>query len=299
MRILITGASGLVGSALAAALRAEGHAVGAFVRPPNVAGRDDVAWNPETGEMDLNAAEGVDAIVNLAGASIGEGRWTAKRKELLRTSRVNLTENLVRDLKRLKIKPQVLVSASAIGYYGDRGDEALTETSAPGTDFLAELTRDWEAAAMQAESAGMRTVILRFGIVLSMRGGALPRMATPIKMGVGGKLGSGKQWMSWVMLDDTVSAIRHAIVTPSLRGPVNVVAPNPARNADFTRALARVSHRPAIFPAPAFMLRALLGEMADGLLFSSQRVAPKKLAEANFSFQYPELDAALRHVMGR
>jgi len=299
MRIMITGASGLVGSALSAALRTEGHSEVRFVRPCAETGKDDVAWNPQTGEMDARAAEGADAVVNLAGASIGEGRWTAKRKALLRSSRVNLTEKLVRDLKQLKIKPQVFVSASAIGFYGDRGDEPLTETSASGKDFLAGLSRDWEAAATQAETAGIRTVIVRFGIILSMRGGALPRMVTPIKMGLGGKLGTGKQWMSWVTLEDTVSAIRHAIVTPSLLGPVNVVSPNPARNADFTRALARVLRRPALFPAPAFILRPLLGEMADALLFSSQRVAPKKLADANFLFRYAELDGALRHALGR
>jgi uncharacterized protein len=297
MRVLITGASGLVGTALGARLRADGNRVGAFVRSENPAGGEDVSWNPETGDMDLNAAEGADAIVNLAGASIGGGRWTAARKELLRTSRVNLTKNLIGSLKLLKAKPQVLVSASAIGYYGDRGDESLSESSAPGPDFLAQLARDWEAAAMQAESAGIRTVIVRFGIILSKDGGALPRMMTPIKMCVGGKLGSGRQWMSWVTLDDTVSAIRHAIIAANLRGPVNVVAPNPARNADFTRTLARQMHRPAVFPAPAFALRMMLGEMADALLLSSQRVSPKKLGEANFSFRYPELDEALKHVL--
>jgi len=297
MRVLITGASGLVGGALSAALRAEGHSAGAFVRSGKPTSSGDVAWNPNTVDIDLNAAESADAIVNLAGASIGGGRWTAERKALLRSSRVNLTESLVRGLNALKSKPKLLVSASAIGYYGDRGDETLTESSAPGDDFLAQLSRDWEAAAMQAETLGIRTVIVRFGIVLSAQGGALPRMLTPFKMGVGGKLGSGRQWMSWISLDDTVSAIRHAIVTPSMRGPVNVVAPNPARNSDFTRALARQLHRPALFPAPSFMLRLMLGEMADALLLGSQRVSPTKLAETNFVFRFPALDAALQHAL--
>jgi uncharacterized protein (TIGR01777 family) len=191
----------------------------------------------------------------------------------------------------------VLVSASAVGYYGDRGDEVLAESSPPGNGFLSQLSAEWEAAAMGAEKLGIRTVITRFGIVLSKSGGALPQMLTPFKLGVGGRLGSGKQWMSWVALDDVVGAIRDAIVTTSWRGPVNVVAPNPARNADFTRALAHVLHRPALFPAPAFALRHLLGEMADALLLSSQRVAPQKLLDARFSFRFAELESALRHAL--
>jgi uncharacterized protein len=297
MRILITGASGLVGSAVSAALRSDGHAVGQFVRPGLPSSKDDVAWNPLTGEMDLHAAEGADAVVNLAGASIGDGRWSEQRKALLRTSRVNLTERLVRNFEQLKKRPGVLVSASAIGYYGDRGEETLTEASPPGNDFLSQLSSDWEAAAMGAEKLGIRTVISRFGIVLSKSGGALPRMLTPFRLGVGGKLGSGKQWMSWVALDDVVGAIRQAIATSSLRGPVNVVAPNPARNADFTRVLAQVLHRPAIFPAPAFALRLMLGEMADALLLSSQRVVPQTLLDARFSFRFAELKSALRHAI--
>ena len=297
MRILITGASGLVGSALSAALGAEGHSVGGFVRPGTSASKDDVAWDPATGKMDLKAAEGADAVVNLAGASIGGGRWTEERKKLLRTSRVNLTERLVRNLEQLTRRPAVLVSASAIGYYGDRGEEVVAESSPPGNDFLSRLSSEWEAAAMGVEKLGIRTVITRFGIILSKSGGALPRMLTPFKLGVGGKLGSGKQWMSWVALDDVVGAIRDAIVAPSLRGPVNVVAPNPARNADFTRALARVLHRPALFPAPAFALRLMLGEMADALLLSSQRVVPQKLLDARFSFRIAELESALKRAL--
>jgi uncharacterized protein len=297
MRILITGASGLVGTALAANFRADGAAVGRFVRPGSGGAASDVAWNPETGEMDSQAAEGADAVVNLAGASIGGGRWTASRKALLRSSRVDLTEHLIAALSRLKAPPKVFVSASAIGYYGDRREESLTEASASGDDFLAALSRDWEAAAMKAEQLGARTVITRFGIVLAKNGGALPRMLTPFKLGAGGRLGSGKQWMSWVALDDVVGAIRFAIESSDLRGPLNVVAPNPARNSEFTKVLARVLHRPAIFPAPAFALRLMLGEMAGALLLSSQRVVPERLTEQKFNFRYAELEPALRHTL--
>jgi len=274
-----------------------GATVNRFVRPGTAAAAGDVAWNPETGEMDLAAAEGADVVVNLAGASIGGGRWTAKRKALLRSSRVDLTERLVAGLGRLKKPPAILVSASAIGYYGDRGEESLTEASASGQDFLAAITRDWEAAAMKAEQFGLRTVIARFGIVLAKNGGALPQMLTPFKMGAGGRIGSGKQWMSWVALDDVVGAIRSAIADANMRGPVNIVAPNPARNADFTRTLARVLRRPAIFPAPAFALRLMLGEMADALLLSSQRVVPEKLTAGGFRFQFADLEAALRRAL--
>jgi len=299
MRILMTGASGLVGTALAAELQAAGNTVNRFVRASAGAKptAGDVSWNPETGEMNLPAAEGADAIVNLAGASIGGGRWTAKRKALLRSSRVDLTEHLVAALTRLKSPPKVFVSASAIGYYGNRGEESLTEASRSGQDFLSQISREWEAAAMKAEQYGMRTVIARFGIILSKKGGALPPMLTPFKFGAGGRIGSGKQWMSWVALDDVVSAIRLAIADPAMRGPINIVAPIPARNAEFTKVLARVLHRPAIFPAPAFALRLILGEMADALLLSSQRVVPEKLTQQRFRFQYAELESALRRAV--
>ena len=299
MRILMTGASGLVGTALAAELRAAGDTVNRFVRASAdaAAGASDVPWNPETGDMNLAAAEGTDAVVNLAGASIGGGRWTPKRKALLRSSRVDLTERLVAGLGRLKSPPKIFISASAIGYYGDRGDESLTEASPSGQDFLAQISRDWEAAAIKAEQSGMRTVITRFGIILSKKGGALPPMLTPFKLGAGGRIGSGKQWMSWIALDDVVTAIRQAITDPAMRGPINIVAPNPARNAEFTQVLARVLYRPAIFPAPPFALRLILGEMADALLLSSQRVVPEKLAQHRFQFRYANLESALRRAL--
>ena len=297
MRILMTGASGLVGTVLTAELRAAGDTVNRFVRPGAPTGTGDVAWNPETGEINLAAAEGADVVVNLAGASIGGGRWTADRKKLLRSSRVDLTEHLIAGLARLKSPPKIFVSASAIGYYGDRGEESLTEQSAGGQGFLSQITRDWESAATKAEQFGARTVIARFGIVLSKNDGALPQMLTPFNLGVGGRSGTGKQWMSWIALDDAIAAIRAAITNAATRGPLNIVAPNPARNTEFTRALAHVLHRPAIFPAPAFALRLILGEMADALLLSSQRVIPEKLTQHRFRFHYADLESALRRAL--
>ena len=300
MQILMTGASGLVGTTLTAELRAAGDTVNRFVRPgtdSTHSNSGDVTWDPQTGEMNLPAAEGADAVINLAGASIGGGRWTANRKALLRSSRVDLTEHLVTALARLKSPPKIFISASAIGFYGDRGEESLTEASSSGKDFLSKITRDWEAAAIKAEQFGARTVLARFGIILSKNGGALPQMLTPFKLGAGGKLGSGEQWMSWISLDDAITAIRTAITDANLSGPINIVAPNPARNADFTRALAKVLHRPAILPAPAFALRLALGEMADALLLSSQRVVPEKLTQQHFKFQYADLESALRRAL--
>jgi uncharacterized protein (TIGR01777 family) len=244
------------------------------------------------------AMEGADAAVCLSGAGIGDGRWTAERKKVLRSSRVDVTRVLVESLGKMKRKPRVFVGASAVGYYGDRGDEILTETSTAGNDFLALLARDWEAEAMRAESSGIRTVIVRFGVVLSAKGGALPRMLTPFKLGVGGRLGSGKQWMSWVALEDVVGIIRSAIANDGIKGPVNMVAPNPVRNSDFTRTLASVLHRPAIFPAPAFALRLALGEMADGLLLSSQHVRPERMMAAGYDYRMTDLEATLRQIFG-
>ena len=299
MKVAITGASGLVGTALVNALESDGHKVVRLVRPGGTVLAEDVRWNPAAAELDAAALEGCDAVVNLAGASIGEGRWSEKRKQILRDSRVDSTRVLVSGLAKLNQKPQVLVSASAVGYYGDRGDEALSEASGPGNDFLAKLACEWEAEALKAETASIRTVILRFGVILSAHGGALPRMLTPFRMGVGGRLGSGKQWMSWLTLDEAVDLTRHAIENGELRGQVNAVSPNPIRNADFTQVLAHVLRRPALFPAPAFALRLMLGEMADALLLSSQRVAPRRLETAGYSFRNPDLEPALRVLLGR
>lgn len=299
MKVLISGASGLIGTALTDELRERGHVVGHLVRPGGTARAGDVRWDPATGSADLNAIEGVEAVVNLGGASIGDGRWTPERKKILRTSRVDSTRVLVNSLARLKRKPWAFLSASAVGYYGDRGDEVLTETSRAGEDFLAQLARDWEAEAIRAEASGMRTVILRFSVVLSQKGGALARMLTPFRIGVGGRLGSGKQWMSWIALEDAARIARLALEDEKLRGAINVAAPNPVQNSEFTRVLASVLHRPAIFPAPAFVLRLALGEMADALLLSSQRALPERLLEAGYEFRFDRLETALPAVLER
>jgi uncharacterized protein (TIGR01777 family) len=299
MKILISGASGLAGKALVRVLRDQGHSVARLVRPGSVPPPGDIAWDPLAATIDVSAMEAVDAVVHLSGASIAHSRWTPARKAVLRSSRIDSTRVMVDALARLQQKPRVFVSASAIGCYGDRGDEVLTESSAIGTDFLSLLVRDWEAEAIRAEVSGIRTVLLRFGVILSGEGGALPQMLMPFKFGLGGRLGSGKQWMSWIALEDAVGIICSAITNEKFAGPVNVVAPSPLRNADFTRIAAAVLHRPAIFAAPGFALRIVLGEMADALLLSSQRVIPQRLLTAGYSFRLPEFECALRSILVR
>jgi uncharacterized protein (TIGR01777 family) len=299
MKILVTGSTGLVGTALVSALARDGNTVCRLMRPQSkspASTKDgfDVAWNPATGEL---GGVGADAVVNLAGASIAEGRWTKERKELLRTSRIDTTRALVSALAKMSARPRVLVSASAIGYYGDRGDELLTEENKAGTDFLAGLAQEWEAEARKAEALGIRVVVARFGIILAKHGGALPKMMLPFKFGAGGKLGSGKQWMSWVTLEDVVGILKFALENSSVRGPMNVVAPQPLQNGEFTNALAKAMHRPALFPAPAFALRLALGEMADALLLSSQRVAPQVLEKLDYRFLHSDLSAALKSLL--
>jgi uncharacterized protein (TIGR01777 family) len=235
--------------------------------------------------------------VNLAGASIADGRWSKQRKELLRASRIDTTRALVNALAKMNARPSVLVSASAIGIYGDRGDEMLTEDSKPGTDFLAGVAQQWEAEALKAEALGIRVVLARFGIILAREGGALPKMLTPFKLGVGGRLGSGKQWMSWVTLDDAVGILRVAVENNSARGAINFVAPRPVQNVEFTKVLAKALHRPALFPAPAFALRLAVGEMADALLLSSQRVVPRALEKLGYRFLQPDLTMALAAIL--
>jgi len=301
MKILVTGSTGLVGTALVRKLAGAGHTVCRLVRPESAAregtpGGFDVAWNPATGELG-GAGVGADAVVNLSGASIAEGRWNAQRKALLRSSRLDTTRALVAALAKMNARPSVLVSTSAIGIYGNRGDEVLTEESQAGSDFLAELAKDWEAEAVKAEALGIRVVFVRFGIILSRHGGALAKMMLPFKFGAGGKIGSGRQWMSWITLEDTVEILRLALENAAVRGPVNVVAPNAARNSEFTKELAKALHRPALFPAPAFALRLALGEMADALLLSSQRVAPQKLQQLGYRFLHPDLATALSAVL--
>jgi uncharacterized protein len=299
MKVLISGGSGLVGTALTESLRSEGHTVALLVRPGGAASEGDIRWDPSSGFVNLDAMEATDAVVNLNGASIGGGRWTSARKKILCTSRVDSTRFLVDSIAHLKQKPRVFVSASAVGYYGNRGDEILTESSAPGNDFLAEVCRDWEAEELRAQASGIRTVITRFGVILSSNGGALKQMLTPFKLGMGGRLGSGQQWMSWIALDDVVGILRSALSNEQVSGPVNVVAPNPVQNSEFTRVLASVLHRPAIFPAPAFALRLAIGEMADALLLSSQRVHSERPPSATYAFQYENLEPALHAILAK
>jgi hypothetical protein len=298
MNILVTGSTGLVGSALVSSLTASGHKVIRLTRS-RPAGQDQVQWNPESGSIDTAGLEGLDGVVHLAGESIASGRWTAEKKARIRDSRVKGTRFLCATLAGLAQPPKVLVAASAIGYYGDRGDEILREESPPGSNFLAGVGREWEAATEPAAQKGIRGVNLRIGVVLSTAGGALARMLFPFQMGLGGEIGSGKQYMSWIAIDDLVSIIVHALTTDSLRGPVNAVSPHPVTNREFTKTLGRVLGRPTVFPMPAFAARLAFGEMADELLLASARVEPAKVLASGYTFRYPELEGALRHVLGQ
>jgi uncharacterized protein (TIGR01777 family) len=296
--VAVTGAGGLVGSALVSSLRASGHRVIPLARRAPHAGEDALRWDPSSGSI-TPAAPALDAVVHLAGESIMGLRWTAAKKQRIRESRTTATRLLVQTLVRLPKPPAVLISASAIGYYGSRGDEVLTEDSRPGTGFLADVARDWEAATAAALAHGLRVVNSRFGVVLGARGGALAKMLTPFRLGVGGVVGDGRQWMSWIALDDVVGAIQHALVTETLRGPVNAVAPGPVTNAELTRTLGRVLRRPTLVPLPAFAARLAMGEMADALLLASQRVLPARLQASGYSFRHPTLEGALRSVLAR
>lgn len=289
MRVAISGASGFIGSAVARHLEAGGHQVTRLVRGTPRAG--EIHWIP-AGALDPQPFEGLEGVVHLAGESIS-GRWTAARKARILNSRVQGTLTIAATLARLRQKPRVLVSASAIGFYGTRGEEILDETSSPGSDFLSEVAQQWESATEAAARAGIRVVLLRFGVVLGKSGGALARMLPPFKMGAGGRIGSGQQWMSWVALEDAAGAVEHALTDAGLRGPVNVVAPDPVRNSEFTRALGGVLHRPTVFPMPAIAVKIAFGEMGTTLLLGSQRVLPKRLEASGFQFKYPELKAAL------
>jgi uncharacterized protein len=292
LRVAVTGASGMLGEALVPRLRADGHTVLRLVRSRAAAGGGDAYWNPAAGEIDAAALEGVDAVVHLAGENVGH-RWTAERKRRIRASRVEGTRLLAEALARLERPPAVLVSASAVGYYGDRGDELLDEGAPPGEGFMAEVVRDWEAAAEPACAAGIRVVHPRMGVVLSAAGGAVARMLLPFRLGVGGPVGSGRQWLSWITRADAVGLIVRAIGDEGLRGPVNVAA-GAVRFGDFARALGRVLHRPALLPVPAPALRLIFGEMADATLLASARVDPAVLRARGHRFLHPELEGALR-----
>ena len=293
MRVGITGSSGLIGNALRTRLESDGHEVVRFIRGRS--GDPQAMWDPAAGWVRPGALEGLDAIVHLAGESIGNGRWSEARKRTLRASRIDSTRLLVGEISRMS-NPPAFISASAIGVYGDRKDELLDESSSKGGGFLADLTADWESEAMKAADAGARTVILRLGVVLSKEGGALPRLQLPFKLGAGGRLGSGRQWFSWVALDDVIAAMVRTITT-DMSGVYNVTAPQPVTNRELTSTLSRVLRRPALFPVPRFALRIVVGESADELLMFSQRVMPRRLQESGFTFQYPDLDGALRAIL--
>ena len=318
MRVVISGGTGLIGSALARRLRDDGHAVVVLTRSRGVkTGAPDAAAHAARGDLRLvtwpaapvgpgdaapawwQAVDGADAVVNLAGESIAAGRWTARQKERIRESRVQATRALVQAIRAVDRKPAVLVSGSAVGYYGPRGDEVVDETTPPGDDFLSRVCVAWEAEARKAEDAGVRVALVRTGLVLAREGGALPRLVLPFRLWAGGPLGSGRQWMPWIHLDDLVGLIVFLIQGEGLEGPFNGTAPHPVANGDFARTLGKVLGRPAWLPAPAVALRLALGEMADALLLSGQRAVPRRALEAGFQFGFPEVEPALRDVLGR
>lgn len=294
MKVLIAGASGFIGKALASSLVSSGHEVVRLVR--REAGQGEIRWRPDDGFVDSAGLDGIDAAVNLAGENIF-GRWTKTKKTTILQSRLTATRTLAASLAELKPSPEVLVSMSGVNYYGDRGDEELEEGSGKGMGFLADVCAEWEGATAAAGNAGIRVVNPRMGIVLGRDGGALQKMLLPFKLGIGGKIGSGEQYMSWIAADDAIGAIEFALVTRDLSGPVNFASPYPVRNKDFTRVLANVLNRPAFFTVPAFALRMVMGEAADELLLSSTRVSKSKLSIAGFRFAYPRLEAALRRVL--
>jgi hypothetical protein len=295
MRLLVSGSNGMVGSALVPRLIEARHDVRRLVRSGG--GSDVATWRPERGELDARALDGIDAVVHLAGVSIGDARWSAARKAALYDSRVGSTRLLAGRIAKAAVPPKALLVASAVGYYGDRGDTWVDENSQNGAGFLASLCLQWENAAFAAADAGVRVANLRFGFILSAKGGGLKKMLTPFRLGIGGAIGGGRQWLSWIALDDVVGAILHVLDHEFLGGAINVVAPQPATNAAFTRTLGRLLHRPTILPMPTVAARLAFGEMADELLLASQRVKPTKLLASGFTWRFPELESALRHVL--
>jgi len=293
-RILLSGSSGLVGTALLPSLKTAGYEVTRLVRRA-AAGNGEIFWDPAQ-PISPDAVSGFDAVVHLAGESV-VGRWTAAKKARIVASRIPATAHLAQSLAQAKRKPRVFVSASAIGYYGNRGDEVLNEESAGGSGFAADLARDWELATAPSAAAGIRTVRMRIGIVLAASGGALHSMLPPFRIGAGGRLGNGRQWMSWIDLQDVIGAIHHILKNDLLQGPVNLVAPKPVTNAEFTKTLAGVLSRPAIFPMPAFTARLAFGQMADELLLASQRVEPGKLISSGYPYRFSELRTSLESLL--
>jgi uncharacterized protein len=297
MNVLVSGSHGLIGSAVVGALARAGHRVVRLVRGQGGAGVDCVAWDPAEARIDAAGLEGLDGVIHLAGESIAQGRWTEQKKQRIYASRIEGTGLLCRTLAGLRSRPRVVVCASAVGFYGDRGDEELDETSPAGKGFLAEVCRDWEAATAAAAEAGIRVVRLRIGTVLSRDGGALAAMLPIFRLGLGGRLGSGRQYMSWIAVDDLARIVIQTIGDDQMSGPVNAVAPNPVTNAQFTRLLGRALRRPAWIPVPAFVLRTVVGEMADAALLSSARVHPKRLLASGFVFQDQDLEQFFRHTL--
>ena len=296
--VLVTGASGLLGTKLVAALEAEGKRVLRAVRR-NARNEQEVSWDPATGTIDRDQLEGLDAVVHLAGANVAGKRWSEAYKQLLIDSRVDGTTLIAETLANLDHKPKVFACASAIGYYGDRANEELDESAACGDSFLPELCMQWERSCQPARDAGIRTANMRIGVVLSPEGGGLKKMLLPFKLGGGGILGNGRQYMSWISLDDVVRAIQFVVDNETLAGPINLVTPNPVTNREFTKTLGRVLSRPTVLPMPAVAARLLFGEMADALLLASARVVPSTLTKAGFRYEYADLEPALRHLLGR
>ena len=301
MKVLMTGATGLIGRSLCRSLAHDGHTLVALSRsskePAGLAAAEVHHWDPQAGPPPEAAMNGVDAVVNLAGEPLDARRWSDEQKKLIRDSRVATTRNLVAGLRSIDRRPGVLVSGSAVGIYGDRGDEQLEESSSPGRGFLSDVCVEWEQEALRATESGIRVVLIRTGIVLSAEGGALRKMLGPLKLGVGGRLGSGKQWFPWIHIKDIVGIFSHAISTSSLAGPVNGAAPEAVTNGEFTRELAGTLHRPAFMPVPEVALRVLMGEMAEAM-FYSERVVPKVALEAGYEFHYPLLAQALADLLG-
>jgi uncharacterized protein len=297
--VAVTGSHGFVGSALVPALTRAGHGVVRLVRGRTV-GTDELGWDPDAGTIDAAGLEGIDAVVHLGGAGIGDKRWTDARKRLILESRTKGTGLLARTLAALSHPPSVLVSASAVGYYGDRGDEPLDEQSGPGSDFVAGVCVQWEAATAPAAEAGVRVATTRSGLILGRDGGVFPRMLLPFRLGIGGRIASGRQYMSWISICDEVGAILHALTHDAVSGPVNVTGPAPVTNAEFTETLGRVVHRPTVIPTPLFPLRLRYGsELVQHLLVEGQRVLPKRLEATGYRFAHPTLEEALRAVVDR
>jgi uncharacterized protein (TIGR01777 family) len=295
MRVVIAGASGLVGSALVKKLKAEDVEVTRLVR--KTAGAGEIEWRPDRGTIDAPALEGFDAVINLSGDGIASGRWTDEKKRRILDSRVNGTRLLSETMANLSRKPATFINASAVGFYGSRGDELVDEDSGPGEGFLAQVCREWELATAPAEQGTIRVIKLRLGVILTKDGGIMGSMLQPFKLGLGGKVGAGKQFISWVAMDDVVAAISFVLSHQTLRGAINVVAPRPVTNQEFTNALGRVLSRPTFMAMPAFAARLVFGEMADEMMLSSTRVAGKVLGDAGFRFQYPEIEGAVRDLL--